>query len=77
MDKLKFSDETLEAYSNALTAFHASLPTTNEACRNWLRAFGHDVILIPDDQIIEITDAPAIELADGRKYREDGTVYDG
>lgn len=49
--------------------------TASEGALNILRAFGHNVILTPDDCIIEITEAPAIELPGGRKYKADGTVY--
>lgn len=62
-------DAIIQAFGQGLSA--------KEAFFHLLRATKHDVILTPDDEIITITDAPAIELPDGRKYKADGTVYDG
>lgn len=73
----KFSNLTdTEIACNAFIQALGQGITVNEGARNIYRAFGHDVILTPDDQLIEITDAPAVEHADGRKYKADGTVYD-
>lgn len=76
MDKLKMSDETLEQFAEFSRIVAGTGVSAVEAHYNWLRCCGHNVILTPDDEIIEVTDAPAIEYPDGRKYKADGTVYD-
>jgi hypothetical protein len=77
MTEFPSQDDTFKSAIGLIEAFGKSGVTTAQGACNLLRAFGHDVILTPDDEIITIADAPAIELADGRKYKQDGTPYEG
>lgn len=46
--------------------------TANEAAANFYRAFGTEVVLTPDNVLLFVEDAPAVEFPDGRALDQYG-----